>query len=138
MWPASTFMAQALFLGALLTAVERDELKKNLPQLIEWAQGGVELVQSFFEANTSFYNNFGLFESNMMGMVREDGALDFYHGDLRVQDAKGKSVFDRFNYDIYAPVLREEVKPWSYVKFPYIEELGTKCGWYNVGPLADV
>jgi len=119
-----------------LTAAERDELKKDLPQLIEWAQIGVELVQRFHEENPAFYNSFGLFDSNMMGMIRDDGALDLYHGDLRVKDAKGNAVIDRFNYETYTQVLREEVKPWSYMKFPYIEALGPEKGWYKVGPLA--
>jgi len=119
-----------------LTAADIAALKENLPQLIEWAQGGVDLVQRFFEANPSFFNSFGLFESSMMGMVRADGALDLYHGDLRVKDAKGKPIIDRFNYETYSQVLREEVKPWSYMKFPYIAELGPENGWYKVGPLA--
>jgi len=119
-----------------LTAAERDELKKDLPQLIEWAQGGIALMQRYHEENPAFYNSFGLFESNMMGMVREDGALDFYHGYLCAKDAKGKPIFDRLNYDTYSQVLREEVKPWSYMKFPYIAELGPEKGWYKVGPLA--
>jgi len=119
-----------------LTAAERDELKKDLPQLIEWAQGGIALMQRYHEENPAFYNSFGTFESNMMGMVREDGALDFYHGYLCAKDAKGKPIFDRLNYDTYSQVLREEVKPWSYMKFPYIAELGPEKGWYKVGPLA--
>ncbi|MCL2179144.1 MAG: Ni/Fe hydrogenase subunit alpha [Proteobacteria bacterium] len=119
-----------------LTKAERDILKKNLPQLIEWAQGGIELVQRLHEANPSFYNTFGLFDSNMMGMVREDGALDLYHGYLCAKDAKGKPIFSRLNYETYTQVLREEVKPWSYMKFPYIAELGPENGWYKVGPLA--
>jgi NAD-reducing hydrogenase large subunit len=119
-----------------LTAADIAALKENLPQLIEWAQGGVELVQRFFEANPAFFNSFGMFDANMMGMIGKDGALDFYHGDLRVKDATGQSIMDRFNYETYAQVLREEVKPWSYMKFPYIEELGPEKGWYQVGPLA--
>jgi NAD-reducing hydrogenase large subunit len=45
-------------------------------------------------------------------------------------------MIDRFNYETYPQVLREEVKPWSYMKFPYIEKLGPEKGWYKVGPLA--
>jgi len=33
-------------------------------------------------------------------------------------------------------VLAEEVRPWSYMKFPFIRELGPRDGWYRVGPLA--
>jgi len=119
-----------------LTAAERDELKKDLPELIQWAQIGVDLMQRYHEENPAFYNTFGLFDSNMMGMVAKDGALDLYHGDLRIKDAKGQAVIDRFDYATYSQVLREEVKPWSYMKFPYIEALGPEKGWYKVGPLA--
>ena len=36
----------------------------------------------------------------------------------------------------YLDVVAEEVRSWSYMKFPYIKELGSKKGWYRVGPLA--
>jgi len=121
-----------------LTATECNELKKNLPQYIEWAQGGIALVQRLHETNPSFYNSFGLFDSNMMGMVREDGALDIYHGFLCLKDAEGKPIGERFNYENYTQVLREEVKPWSYMKFPFLAQLGPEKGWYKVGPLARV
>ncbi len=32
--------------------------------------------------------------------------------------------------------IDEEVKSWSYMKFPYLKEIGKKNGWYSVGPLA--
>ncbi len=32
--------------------------------------------------------------------------------------------------------IDEEVKSWSYMKFPYLKEIGKKNGWYTVGPLA--
>jgi len=119
-----------------LTKEECTQLKQNLPQCIQWIQGGIELMQRFYETNPAFYNSFGLFDSNMMGMVREDGALDLYHGFLCIKDAKGKAIFERLNYETYTQVLREEVKPWSYMKFPFIAGLGPEKGWYKVGPLA--
>jgi len=119
-----------------LSAQECKELTKNLPQLMEWAQEGIGLMQRFYETNPAFYNSFGLFDSSMMGMVREDGALDLYHGFLCAKDARGKPIFERLNYETYTQVLREEVKPWSYMKFPFIAELGPENGWYKVGPLA--
>jgi NAD-reducing hydrogenase large subunit len=30
----------------------------------------------------------------------------------------------------------EDVRSWSYMKFPFIKELGPEAGWYRVGPLA--
>ena len=35
-------------------------------------------------------------------------------------------------------MLQEEVKPWTYMKFPHIKSLGAEKGWYKVGPLARV
>jgi NAD-reducing hydrogenase large subunit len=35
-------------------------------------------------------------------------------------------------------VIREEIKPWSYMKFPFLTQLGPERGWYRVGPLARV
>ena len=34
--------------------------------------------------------------------------------------------------------IAEEVRPWSYMKFPFIKSLGPENGWYRVGPLARV
>ncbi len=42
---------------------------------------------------------------------------------------------DNQKYDEY---LLEEVKPWSYMKFPFMKSLGPEDGWYRVGPLARV
>jgi NAD-reducing hydrogenase large subunit len=73
-----------------------------------------------------------------MGLVDARGALDFYHGSLRARDPDGGTVFDQIDYATYPQVLREEVKPWSYMKFPHIQALGAEKGWYRVGPLARV
>jgi NAD-reducing hydrogenase large subunit len=42
------------------------------------------------------------------------------------------------DYQNYLDVIDEEVKSWSYMKFPYIRSLGPEKGWYTVGPLARV
>jgi NAD-reducing hydrogenase large subunit len=38
----------------------------------------------------------------------------------------------------YLDYIAEEVRPWSYMKFPFIKSLGPENGWYRVGPLARV
>ena len=30
------------------------------------------------------------------------------------------------------------MKPWSYMKFPFLRSLGPETGWYRVGPLSRV
>jgi NAD-reducing hydrogenase large subunit len=57
---------------------------------------------------------------------------------LRARDVSGKSIFDHVDCSEYEQYLREGVKSWSYMKFPFIESLGAENGWYRVGPLARV
>jgi NAD-reducing hydrogenase large subunit len=38
----------------------------------------------------------------------------------------------------YLDLIEEEVKPWTYMKFPFLKRLGPDLGWYRVGPLARV
>ena len=40
--------------------------------------------------------------------------------------------------DGFLQYIEEEVRSWSYMKFPYIVELGKQKGMYRVGPLARV
>jgi len=68
--------------------------------------------------------------------VRKDGALDFYHGVLRAVDAEGRKILNDVDYQDYLKYIGEEVRPWSYMKFPYLKKLGKEKGWYRVGPIA--
>ena len=70
--------------------------------------------------------------------MRADGALDLYHGGLRATDAGGGTIFDHADYQSYYELIHEEVKPWSYMKFPFLVGQGAEAGWYRVGPLARV
>ena len=121
-----------------LTAAERDELKKDVYQMIAWSRDAVRLVRRLFEQDLDTYRNFGTFEARTLSLVRADGAMDLYHGGLRAQQADGTTIFDHVNYDHYWEQISEEVKAWSYMKFPYLKSLGSEDGWYRVGPLTRV
>ncbi|MBB4198826.1 Ni/Fe hydrogenase subunit alpha [Rhodoblastus sphagnicola] len=121
-----------------LTVAERDDLRRDIPQMIEWARGAVKMLEKLHLTNPNFYNRFGEFPSNMMGFVNASGEMDLYHGGLRAKDAEGGTIFDHVDYASYGDVLQEEVKSWSYMKFPHIKALGADKGWYKVGPLARV
>ncbi len=82
-------------------------------------------------------DNFSYFPpSNHLSLVRKDGALDIYHGVLRAVDSEGKKILHDVDYQEYDKYIEEEVKSWSYMKFPYLKEQGKDKGWYRVGPLA--
>jgi len=74
----------------------------------------------------------------MLSLIGAHGEFDIYHGGLRARDANGGMIFDHVDYTRYNDYIREGVKNWSYMKFPFIESLGAENGWYRVGPLARV
>jgi len=121
-----------------LTQAERDALRGDIDGIVDWSREAIGLVQKLHETQPDFYNRFGESRANMMGLVDASGALDFYHGDLRARDANGGEIFDHVDYSTYKSILQEEVKPWSYMKFPHIKTLGAERGWYRVGPLARI
>ncbi|MFA5139884.1 MAG: Ni/Fe hydrogenase subunit alpha [Elusimicrobiota bacterium] len=77
-----------------------------------------------------------------MGMVDKDNKVNFYDGDLRVVAPDGKE-FRKFKPAEYLKHVCEHVEPWSYIKFPYLKDIGWKgfvdgpeSGVYCVAPLA--
>ena len=121
-----------------LTRAERAGLLGEIDTIVEWSREAVGIIRKLFADNAALYASFGRFDSNRLSLVRADGALDLYHGGLRATDGKGGTIFDHADYQNYYEYLHEEVKPWSYMKFPFIVEQGTEAGWYRVGPLARV
>lgn len=115
----------------------RDALLRDVDEMEEWALDALALARDYTLQHAALVEGFASFPSNYMSLVREgDGALDLYHGKLRALTATGKTIFDQLDYAKYHDVLVEDVRSWSYMKFPYITELGPDDGWYRVGPLA--
>ena len=124
-----------------LSKKERDEFLKgpdplNADQMIAWAQGALDFFKDFHSKNKAMIDNFSMFPSNHLSLVRKDGAMDLYHGVLRAVDPDGKKILGDVDYQEYHKYIGEEVKNWSYMKFPYLKSLGKRDGWYTVGPLA--
>jgi len=117
---------------------DREEMLKDIYRIIGWCRSAVQLAKRLHLSNIGLYNSFGAFRSNLMSLVAPDGSMDLYHGVLRARDSNGAIIFDKVNYSRYWDYLTEEVRPWSYMKFPYIRQLGADAGWYKVGPLARV
>ena len=125
-------------INKLVSAEERDTLLRDLPQMLQWAQDSVDIAKQLHAKNPALYNSFANFQSNLLSLVRADGAMDLYDGVLRARDAAGKIIFDGIEDQRYLELIKEEVRPWSYMKFPYLRSLGVEQGWYRVGPLARV
>jgi NAD-reducing hydrogenase large subunit len=125
-------------INKLVTQEERDTLLRDLPQMLQWAQDSVDIAKQLHAQNPALYDSFGSFRSNLLSLVRADGAMDLYDGVLRARDANGAVIFDGLDDQRYLEVIEEEVRPWSYMKFPHLRSLGAGQGWYRVGPLARV
>lgn len=80
--------------------------------------------------------------THYMGLVDGELRPNFYDGLVRVVSAKGLEIF-RLPGDRALEKIAEHAEPWTYVKFPYLAELGWQglragadSGIYRVGPLA--
>jgi F420-non-reducing hydrogenase large subunit len=77
-----------------------------------------------------------------MGLVDGSNRVNFYDGMIRVVAPDGKE-FAKFPAKEYLNHIAEHVEPWSYVKFPFLKQIGWKgftegkeSGIYAVAPLA--
>ena len=117
---------------------ERDELLKDIDQILAWSRGALKIAKDYTLEHLEELAPFGSFDSNHLSLIRADGAMDIYDGGLRAIDKDGQEIFDHVDYQKYLDYIAEEVKPWSYMKFPFIKSLGPENGWYRVGPLARI
>lgn len=121
-----------------LPRAERDALAARLPQVLAWCEQAVDLVARLHEADAALYDGFGVASMGMLSLLGPDGALELYDGRLTVSDAAGAVTVDGAEPAAYLDLIDEEVRPWSYMKFPYLRALGPELGSYRVGPLARV
>jgi F420-non-reducing hydrogenase large subunit len=60
-----------------------------------------------------------------MGTVDERNRVNFYDGMIRVTDPEGRE-FAKYPPKDYAQHIAERVEPWTYLKFPYLKNVGWK------------
>ena len=127
---------------------------EDLPKFKELAKDALEfakLTLSIFNdivlKNEKYVNDFiksdnYTHKTYYMGMVDDQNKTNFYDGKIRVVDPNGNE-YAKFTPDRYLDFIAEHVEPWSYVKFPYLREIGWKGfedgienGIYSVAPLA--
>lgn len=120
-----------------LDTAKRDALIDGVHDAIDWCQEAVALNETIHRGHGE-HHGFGTIHSHFLSLAGEDGALELYHGGLRARLSSNALMFDGADYRGYAELIQEEVRSWSYMKFPYLQSLGRETGWYRVGPLARV
>jgi NAD-reducing hydrogenase large subunit len=121
---------------APLSAETRAKILAALPE----TRAATERALSWYKASVQRFaeeaTRFGDFPSAFLGLVGPDGAVEHYHGALRVVGADGVVLAERADPRPNWEYLGEAVEPWSYLKSAYWKELGYPGGVYRVGPLA--
>ncbi|MCK4288689.1 MAG: Ni/Fe hydrogenase subunit alpha [Bacteroidales bacterium] len=108
----------------------------NIDKMISWSLDAVNFFKDYHKKHRELIDTFAAFPSSHLSLVRKDGAMDLYDGVIRAVDAEGKKILHDVDPQDYLKYIAEEVRNWSYMKFPYLIEYGKKDGWYRVGPLA--
>jgi NAD-reducing hydrogenase large subunit len=119
-------------------AAKKDYLLNWIPEAKETAVLALDTIKALHTALSKDIPNFGNFRSLFVGLVADDGALEYYDGRLRVMDGSGNIIADKLDPKLYYEYFGEATEPWSYLKFPYYKPLGYQKGMYRVGPLARV
>ncbi len=119
---------------------EREEIHAMSQEMVDFSQFTLEL----FKENVLKVFKEPIVEDRLelysMGLV-EDGKLSHTNGTVNVVDQKGEQ-YTSFTGADYLNEISEHVEPWSYMKFPYLKQVGWKgfvdgpnSGIYRVGPL---
>ncbi len=125
--------------GGISTKLD-DETQKDLlkkaQRNVELAVATLDLAKPIFQENLDLVNTLGYVETYHAGLVK-NGVWDMYDGNLRMKDKEGNN-YAEFAPSDYLDYIGEHVKPYSWLKFPYIKDLGYPDGVYRVAPLSRI
>jgi len=114
---------------------KRDVILIQIDGIIADCQSAVDLFKDYCAKNTELVETFADFPSAYLGLIDDNGNVEYYDGKLRLKDSKGITLEDDFTPEDYLAIIEERVEDWSYLKFPYYKKLGYPGGMYRVGPL---
>ncbi|MBT8140616.1 MAG: Ni/Fe hydrogenase subunit alpha [Gammaproteobacteria bacterium] len=131
----------AVLAGGMNRALTTDQIKQlkiDIKDIINWTEEALVLVRKLYLSDIALHTKFAKADSAFLSLVDKDGTLDLYHGGLRIKNTDGSILHDHYDYSNYTQLIKEQVKSWSYMKFPFLIERGPQTGWYKVGPLARI
>lgn len=129
-----------------ITEAERRDFEEKATSCVEFAKLSLKIFDEAVLANKQYldliFGDLYSMKSHYMGLVDANNKVNFYDGDIRVVDPRGKEVV-RFKPSQYLDHIAEHTEPWSYLKFPFLKKIGWKgmvegadSGIYRVAPLA--
>lgn len=112
-----------------LTDPERAEIEAIARQNVDFALFSLQLFKDVVLSNPAYMemilSDAYTHRTYSMGMVDAQNCVNFYDGLIRVVDPDGNE-FVKYHPRDYAHHVAERVEPWSYLKFPYLKQVGWK------------
>ena len=129
-----------------MTKADREEVEEIARQNVEFAKFTLQVVNDVVLSNPAYVD---LITSDAytqpiyyMGLVDDNNRVNFYDGKVRVVDPEGKE-FCQYGPHEYTEHIAEHVEPWSYLKYPFLKNVGWKgfvpgkdSGMYCATPLS--
>lgn len=131
-----------------LNEEERKEIEGMAESCVKFAQFSLNFFKDTVLKNKAYLDLIKseayTLETYNMGLVDGNNNLNFYDGKIRVKSPLDEE-FACFDGDKYIDYIGEHVEPWTYMKYPYLKEIGWKgltggidSGIYRVGPLGRI
>jgi NAD-reducing hydrogenase large subunit len=114
----------------------RAELVAWLPEAYASMELALSRLKGLFDRLGPEIEAMGDFPSLFMGLVDDEGNLEFYDGHVRLVDSEGNVAAEALDPARYLTYLGEVSEPYTYVKPAFFRALGYPGGMYRVGPLA--
>jgi F420-non-reducing hydrogenase large subunit len=129
-----------------ITEEQRTEIETMGRWAIEFAQFTLKAFNDIVLSNKAYLDlivgDIYTHKTYYMGMVDENNKVNFYDGKIRVVGPDGKQ-YVKYEPKDYAANIAEHVEPWTYLKFPYLKNVGWKgfvdgpdSGVYMATPLS--
>lgn len=108
---------------------ERAEIEAIARQNVDFALFSLQLFKDVVLSNPAYVemilSDAYTHRTYSMGMVDANNCVNFYDGLIRVVDPDGNELVKYHPRD-YAQHVAERVEPWTYLKFPYLKQVGWK------------
>jgi NAD-reducing hydrogenase large subunit len=121
-----------------LDPAKREYILAGLPEALETTQIALDTLKKIHVKYAKEIPEFGNFRTLLVALVSKNGGLEYYDGNLRIQDGNGNTIADQLDPRQYQEYFGEATESWSYLKFPYYKPFDYPKGMYRVGPLARV
>jgi F420-non-reducing hydrogenase large subunit len=129
-----------------LTEAERQQIEEMGHWAVDFAQFSLKLFSDVVLGNPEYVElilgDIYTHHTHYIGLVDKNNKVNFYDGRVSVVDPDGKRL-GKYAPHQYTDWIAERVEPWTYLKFPYLKQVGWKgfvdgndSGVYMATPLS--